>query len=230
VSQTATQSEEADGYTFQSFTSSTSFGMAQDQIPFSPEDWNMVASIQQEPAAIAVKSDSDLETMDDFIQAMNDNPDEYVVGGYGATGFMSYVYNKLQQQAGFEGDWIPIDTTDEVASNLLGDHIDVAIMTPSTALTAVDSGEVRLLAIAAEERVESYPDVPTFTEEGYEMVDVLWRGLGAKTGTPEEVIAKMHEAIMTATETEEWNNFQEENGQLNDDRTPEEMDEALSVE
>ena len=230
VSQSSTQNEEADGYTFQTFTSSTSFGMAQNQIPFGPSDWQMVASIQQEPAAIAVRSESDLENVEDFVEAMQENPNEYVVGGYGSSGFMSFVYHQLMQEAGFESDWIPIDTTDEVASNLLGNHIDVAVMTPSTALSAVNSGDIKLLGIATEDRVDIYPDVPTFTEQGYDIVDVLWRGLGAKEGTPDEIVSQMHEAIMSVTESEEWMNFQEDNGQLNDDRTPEEMDEQLSNE
>ncbi|GGB48240.1 hypothetical protein GCM10011409_27250 [Lentibacillus populi] len=230
ISQTATQTASADGYTFQTMTSSTSFGMAQEQIPFGPEDWSLVYSLQQEPASIAVPADSPLKTMDDFVEAMKNNPDEFIVGGYGSAGFMTYVYYKLQKIADFESKWIPIDTTDKVAASLLGGHIDVAIMTPSTALSSLESGEIRLLAVSSEERTENYPEVPTFKEEGYDITETLWRGLAAKKGTPEEIIDKMHQAIKKVTETEKWLAFQKKRNQENDTTSPDKLDERLKSE
>ncbi|WP_099157036.1 Bug family tripartite tricarboxylate transporter substrate binding protein [Virgibacillus ndiopensis] len=230
ISQTATQTAPADGYTLQSKTSSTSFGMAQGQIPFDPEDWSMVYSLQKEPASIAVLADSPLESIDDFVETMKNDPGKLVVGGYGSAGFMTYVYYQLQKIAGFEGKWIPIDTTDKVAASLLGGHIDVAVMTPSTALSAVQSGEVKLLGVSTEERSENYPDIPTFKEQGYDVVEVLWRGLSVKKGTPKEIVNKLHEAIKSATQTEEWLNFQKKRNQENDTTSPEKLDERLANE
>lgn len=231
ISQTDTQSKEADGYTFQTITSSTTFGMATGQIPFGPEDWKMVSSLQLEPAAIAVLDDSPLEDIDDFVDTMKENPNDLTVGGYQSDGYMRYVYYKLQKSEDFEGKWIPIDTTDEVATNLLGGHIDVAVMTPSTALSAIEDGDIRLLGIASEDQIDTYKGVETFQEQGYDMVEVLYRGLIAKDGTPKEVIDKMHETIKGITENnDEWNKFQESQNQINDNRTPKELDENLKQE
>src|SRR5699024_8624215 len=224
VSQTETQSEPADGYTFQTITSSTSFGMATDQIPFEPEDWSVVGSMQQEPASIAVPSDSPLEDIDDFVEEMKDDPENLVVGGYQSDGYMRYVYYKLQQMGDFEGKWIPVDTTDEVATDLLGGHIDVAIMTPSTALSALEDDDIKLLGVASEEELDTYPDVDTFKDQGYDMVEELYRGIMAKEGTPQNVIDQMHDAMQEAAEDSEWKEFQENQNQEMDDRTPKELD------
>jgi putative tricarboxylic transport membrane protein len=230
VAATVVQGDEADGYTFLSMTGSTSFNVASGQNKVLTKDWPMVASLQKELPAIAVLKDSPLKTVDDLVEAMKNDSSELVVGGYGSAGFMTYVYYKLQQQADFKGTWIPIDTTDEVATGLLGGHIDVAVMTPSTALSSVKNGDVRLLAIAGDERSPNYPDVPTFKEQGYEINEVLWRGLAAKEGTPKEIVDKMHEALMKVSETDEWVKFQEQTNQENDPITPEQVDERFANE
>ena len=230
VSQVATQGAAADGYTFQTFTGSTSFSMASGAIPFGPKDWSVVSSIQREPASIAVLADSELKTIDDLVEALKKDPDSYIIGGYQSASFMRYVYYQLQDQGGFSAKWIPIDTTKEVAAALLGKHIDVAIMTPSTTGTAVKRGDVRLLGIATDERSKTYPDVPTFKEQGYDMVEILWRGLGAKKGTDPAIIKKMADTIREITETDEWQEIQKKYNQENDPVSPEELDKRLLAE
>lgn len=230
VSQVATQGEPADGYTFQTFTGSTSFSMASGAIPFGPDDWSLVSSIQREPASIAVLADSPLQTIDDLVKALKEDPDSYIVGGYQSASFMRYVYYQLQDLTGFTAKWIPIDTTDEVATALLGKHIDVAIMTPSTTGTAVARGDVRLLGIATDGRSPNYPEVPTFREQGIDLVEILWRGLGAKKGTDPIIIKKMADTIAEITATEEWQDIQKKYNQENDPVTPEELDARLAKE
>ncbi len=230
VSQVATQGEPADGYTFQTFTGSTSFSMASGAIPFGPEDWSVVSSIQREAASIAVLADSPLQTIDDLVQALKADPDSYIIGGYQSASFMRYVYYKLQEITGFTAKWIPIDTTDEVATALLGRHIDVAIMTPSTTGGAVARGDVRLLGIATAERSPNYPDVPTFKEQGIDLVEILWRGMGAKKGTDPAIIQKMADTISEITQTAEWQDIQKKYNQENDPVSPAELDERLANE
>ncbi len=55
--------------------------------------------------------------------------------------------------------------------------------------------KVRVLAVAADERVETLPDVPTFKEQGYDIVGGAFRGVAAPKGTPKEIIAKLADAF-----------------------------------
>jgi tripartite-type tricarboxylate transporter receptor subunit TctC len=56
-------------------------------------------------------------------------------------------------------------------------------------------GRFRALAIAAEERMEVLPDVPTFREQGYDIVEGAYRGVAAPPGTPDEVIKILADAF-----------------------------------
>lgn len=231
VSANLVNSKPADGYTFLTLTGSTSFSVASKQNEIINENWPMVSSFQMEPAAIAVHKDSELNSIDDFVNQMKEDPSNLVVGGYGSAGAMTYVYYELQNLAGFEGKWIPIDTTDEVATGLLGKHIDVAFMSPSSAISAIKNGDVKILAVASEERNSFYPEVPTFKEEGYDLVGSVWRGITAKEGTPKEVVEKMNATIMDIMKnSEEWKNFQEQAYQENDYVTADELSERFKQE
>jgi tripartite-type tricarboxylate transporter receptor subunit TctC len=52
-----------------------------------------------------------------------------------------------------------------------------------------------VLAIAAEERVPTLPDVPTFRELGYDIVGGAYRGVAAPKGTPPEIVEKLAQAF-----------------------------------
>jgi len=55
--------------------------------------------------------------------------------------------------------------------------------------------KVRVLAVAADERVETLPDVPTFKELGYNIVGGAFRGVAAPKGTPKEIVDKLADAF-----------------------------------
>jgi len=48
-------------------------------------------------------------------------------------------------------------------------------------------GEVRVLAVAAEKRVSSLPNIPTFRELGYDLVEGAYRGAAVPPNTPDSV-------------------------------------------
>lgn len=197
----------ADGYSILSTTGSMSFSIAKGDIPFKAENFTMVRSFQAEPSSIAVRKDSPFKTLDDFVKYMKQNPNKLKIGGFASGGFHQYVLYRLQQAAGFEATWIPFEGGADAVTNLLGGHIDVAVMTPSSGLSQVQSGDIRLLAISTEKRSPFFPDVPTFKEKGYDVVEMLWRGVMAKQGTPQEIVDRLNRAFDKVVQTEEWKKY-----------------------
>jgi len=83
---------------------------------------------------------------------------------------------------------------------LLGGHVTALTIGLGEVLEQVKAGEMRILGISSEERLEELPDVATWKEQGIDMVFAHWRGvMGPKDMTPEQVeywdaaIAKMVE-------------------------------------
>jgi putative tricarboxylic transport membrane protein len=207
----------ADGYHILVLTGTLTFGIAQGLIPFEIGDLRLLRAMQSEPTSLAVPKDSDLTSVDDFVTYMKENPNGLRVGGHAPAGFHQYVLYQLMEQAGFESGWIPHDASGKVPLALLGDHIDAAFMTPSSGLDQVASGDVKLLGITTEERSEYFPDVPTFKEQGYDIVDSIWRGVAVKAGTPDDVVDAIQAALDTVTASEEWKQFQRDQMQESPD-------------
>lgn len=197
----------ADGYTILSTTSSMSFAMATKDNQHTPDEFIVLPALQSEPSAIAVKGDSRFKTMKQLVEFIRSQPDKISVGGFSSAGFHQYVFYRLQQEAGFKSIWVPFKGGQDAALALLGGHIDVAIMTPSSALSQIKNGDIRLLGISSGERNEYFPDVPTFKEQGYNVEASIWRGIMVKAGTPQPIIDTLTSALDKMKSTKEWQEF-----------------------
>jgi putative tricarboxylic transport membrane protein len=204
VAMAALANQPADGYTILSTTSSMSFTMATGRVPFEPANFTVLPAIEAEPSAVAVRTDSRFKTLKEVMDHLHDNPNSLTVGGFSSAGFHQFVFFRLQQEGKFKSVWVPFKGGQEAGLALLGGHIDVAIMTPSSATAQIRNGDIRLLGISSERRTEYFPDVPTFKEQGYNVVEAIWRGVMVKAETPRTVVDALVAAIETVKQTQEW--------------------------
>jgi tripartite-type tricarboxylate transporter receptor subunit TctC len=190
-----------------------SFAMAIGDIKYGPDDFIVLPALQAEPSAVAVRRDSRFKTMKEFMDFIRAQPDKLSVGGFSSAGFHQYVFYRLQQVGGFKSIWIPFKGGQDAAVALLGGHIDVSVMTPSSALAQVKNGDIRLLGISAAERSEYFPDVPTFREQGYDVVEAIWRSVMVRAGTPKETVDSLMAGIDKMKATPQWQDFSKLNMQ-----------------
>ena len=59
----------------------------------------------------------------------------------------------------------------------------------------VRAGSVRALGVSSAERHPAFPEVPTFREQGVDLVSSSWFGLSAPAGTPEAVVSRLNAAL-----------------------------------
>ena len=220
----------ADGYTILSTTSSMSFTMAMDRIPYALDRFTVLPALQAEPSAVAVRADSRFKSLGALVADLREHPDHLTVGGFSSGGFHQYVFYRLQQEGHFTADWIPFKGGQEAGLALLGGHIDVAVITPSSALAQVQNGDIRLLGISSADRNEYFPGVPTFREQGFDIVETIWRGVMVKAGTPQPVIDALTAAIEKVKQTPEWKAFSRLNVQSDVDITLDQMQKLVAGE
>lgn len=66
-------------------------------------------------------------------------------------------------------------------------HVDAVTCSAAEAASNIASGELKVLAVANTERLEAYPDVPTFQEVGVDLTIVALRGLCVNKDPPDDV-------------------------------------------
>lgn len=203
----------ADGYTLVTATGSTSFLMADSKSPYAPDDFLFFRGLQTEPSSMAVRADSPYKSMKELVAALKATPEKVSVGGFAAAGFHQFVYYRLQQEAGFKGVWIPFNGGNQAVLALMGGHVQAAGITPSSALAQIQQRELRLLGISSANRDPNFPDVPTYREQGYDVVEDIWRGLMVRQGTPPQVLARLNAALDRMEASPEWKTFMMDNKQ-----------------
>ncbi|MDM0022202.1 Bug family tripartite tricarboxylate transporter substrate binding protein [Variovorax saccharolyticus] len=87
----------------------------------------------------------------------------------------------------------------ELITGVMAGDVHAYFGAPSTVLSHVSSGKLRLLATNGSSRLPGHPNVPTFGEAGFPDMQYLnWVGLAAPSKTPPEVLAKLSAEILKA--------------------------------
>jgi tripartite-type tricarboxylate transporter receptor subunit TctC len=75
---------------------------------------------------------------------------------------------------------------------LIAGHLPLQFATVAQALPQYKAGQLRAIGISSETRYASVPDIPTFREQGVDLVTTEWYGLLAPAGTPRPIIDKLN--------------------------------------
>ncbi|WP_245243342.1 tripartite tricarboxylate transporter substrate-binding protein [Pararhodobacter sp. SW119] len=178
-----------------------------------------IAGVLGDYGALVVAQDSEIHTFQDFLDAYAANPDAVATGGGSVPGGMDHlVVSLILEAAGVNAEdvqYIPYDAGGTAMAGLLSGEV-VALSTGfSEAVDMAAAGEVRILGLTALERLEEFPDVPTFAEQGAEMEFVNWRGFFAAPGLPEEEADAFVATLKAMMETPEWEAVRARNGWTN---------------
>jgi len=137
-------------------------------------------------AVLYAATNSPYHTVADVIQA-GKNAAESVSFAHAGNGSLSHLaLALLEKQTGARFVAIPYKGAGVAIRDLGGATVPLLFTHVSTARGMVEAGRVRPLAVAAEARLASLPDVPTFSEAGVpDFIVKLWVGLMAPAGTPQ---------------------------------------------
>ena len=111
----------------------------------------------------------------------------------------------LESAYGIKHTYVPFKGGGTVAKNLIGNHIDSTVNNPSEQLGFYEAGKSRPLAAFTPERLEAFPDVPTFKELGHDLVYYMQRSVvGAARACPAEAQAFYEGVFQKVHESDEW--------------------------
>ncbi|MGJ9403731.1 tripartite tricarboxylate transporter substrate binding protein [Arthrobacter sp. KK5.5] len=167
--------------------------MLRDDAGYQTEDLKQVYIFQSTPNALLVPADSDIETLDDFIAAAKEKPGAMSVGGSGDFTANHIGTLMLNDMADVDVTYTPFSGTGTAVPALLGGHVD-ALMSYTPQISQLGD-QVRAIAVATEERMPGLPDVPTFAEQGHDLVDGAYRGVSVPQDTPDDVVQVLADAF-----------------------------------
>lgn len=168
-------------------------------VPYDNTKFSGVCMVMSNPVGMQVHPDSPYNSVDDLISDAKSGKKLVAVGP--APGSMPHITQAAIASAyGVEFIYLPAGGGGKAAAAVMSGEATFAA--DQYAMEVVHG--VKTLAIAADERMEGLPDVPTFKELDQDVVVQIWLGLFAPAGTPEDVLEKLSDACGKATEDEEY--------------------------
>jgi tripartite-type tricarboxylate transporter receptor subunit TctC len=183
-----------DGHTVLAITPTHLFAIARRQGPLAIEDLVPVARATDDPIVVTVRSTSDIADLEALFALGRERPIKW---GTTQIGGIDHVAGAvLAREAGTELSVVPFAGGGEIVTNLMGRSIDAAGLNLTEALDQIERGQFRALAVLAEERMETIPDVPTAKELGYDVSFSTVRGYVVLRGTPEPRVQALEQALL----------------------------------
>jgi tripartite-type tricarboxylate transporter receptor subunit TctC len=170
---------------------------------YQPTNWNpirdftCIIGLSGYTIGIVVRADAPWRTLEELIDAAKKEPDKYnyATSGIGGTGQLTMI--EVEQTTGAKFTHVPYKGTAEWTQALLASEVHF-ICDGAQWAPFVDSGEFRILAMATEQRIPEYKDVPTLVERGINVVGQSPYGLVGPKDLPANIVEAVHLAFKDA--------------------------------
>jgi tripartite-type tricarboxylate transporter receptor subunit TctC len=175
-------------------------------VPYDPEaDLVPIVGLYRASFFIAVKSDGPYQSIRELIAGAKANPGKL---SYGTpyVGSPSHLGSAVfEHETGTQMIHVPFKDTLQIFTSIANGNVTWAGATAASTTPMVKAGRVKLIAVAAKNRLASHPDVPTVEEAGgpKDFVVEAWLALLAPRGTPQEVVRRIHADTQKAIATPE---------------------------
>jgi tripartite-type tricarboxylate transporter receptor subunit TctC len=123
------------------------------------------------------------------------NPGKINYGNQGKGNTGDLLGALLMLKGGFRMTQIPYRGSAPAINDLLAGNIDVMSDYMLANKQNIDTGKIKLLAIASRERLKDHPNVATIAETLPGVYADTWMGVAAPPGTPKEIVGKVSTAI-----------------------------------
>jgi len=196
----ATQAAASDGYTLgaSSVPAMVSYSIERNT-RYRIEDFTYIANVVDDPGGLFVAANSPLRNLEDLLAAARARPGIITYGSTGVGSDDHFLVIALEEAAGIKPmNHVPFNGTAPMTTALLGGHLEVGAFNMSEGLALMRDGKIRVLGQAAATRWSAAPDVPTFREQGLNVISGATRGIVAPPNLPTDIRQKLEAAFRAA--------------------------------
>ena len=177
-------------------------------LPYTTKSYTPIIQVLTNDWLLGVKTDSPLQTIQEFIEYAKQHTGEVTVGTAGDYTWPHIALLDISKATGLKFRHVPFAGSGPSVVSLLGGHINAAIMKPIDISSQIEAGKARFIASAELKRSQYYPDVPTVKELGFPVAGSFYNEMFvAPKGTPEDIIKILHDMFKKAIETDDYKAF-----------------------
>lgn len=194
-------------------------------LKFDPiKDFQPITALISFNNILIVPEASPAKTAAELVAFAKSKPDglTYASQGVGAGGHLLGVI--LAKQTGIKLIHVPYRGVAPAVTDMVAGRVDMMFSSYLTSSPHIESGKLRMLAIAGARRHAQIPDVPTMAEAGFPGVEMeQWFGLFAPAGTPDPIVRRLNREFVAVLQSDEVNKTLLPQGSIIIPGTPEDL-------
>ena len=201
IGATAVAQAPADGYML--FVNASSFlinAQLMSKLPYDPQkDFVPVTLAASNPHVLVIFPGLGIANLRDFISVAKAKGKSmsYASFGNGSSGHLAF--ELFKKSYGFDMVHVPYKGVPQAMTDVMGGQVQAMLTDLLAAVPQVKSGKLVGLAVAADKRSPTLPDLPTFEEaSGTKFVSRSWFGILVRSGTPPEIVKMLNTEISKA--------------------------------
>jgi tripartite-type tricarboxylate transporter receptor subunit TctC len=164
-----------------------------------PSALEPIAQVTTLPFLMVVPSDQPWQDINSLISYAKQHPGQLKFGHAGIGSPAHILGETFAKTANISLEQVPFHGGNDITISLLGSHIQIGFVPPLTVKEQIKAGTLRALATTGEQRLTD-PDlaqIPTFKEQGFDIVLTNWYGVVAPKELPPEIKTKLEEGFKT---------------------------------
>ncbi|OWW18748.1 hypothetical protein AYR66_04075 [Noviherbaspirillum denitrificans] len=194
-------------------------------------DFAPITNVARTPNVLTVGSKMTAADFKQFMAQVKANPGKLSYATSGTCSILHMVGEQFKISTGTFILHIPYRGSGPALNDLLGGQVDMMFDNLPSSMPHIKGGKLRALAIAWPQRLSEMPGVPTFAELGLKQVnDPAWYGFVAPPKTPDDIIARLHQATVKVLNMPEVRDRLAQNGAQAVGNTPAEYAAEIRAE
>ena len=195
------------------------------------KDLTAVAHVAYTPVVIVTQANSKFKTLNDVVTAARAAPDTVTYGSPGNGTTIHLAGEIFKGAANIKMRHVPYKGSNAAMMDVLAGNVDLMVSSLPSAMSQIQGGKLRPLAVTSARRSSSLPDVPTVAELGYKGFDVsTWYGLFMPAGTPKQVVTTVNAEVNKLLATPEMKAAIVAQGAEPQSMTPEQFETLLKTD
>jgi putative tricarboxylic transport membrane protein len=189
-------------------------------VPFNWKDLTPVAMLALDNFVLWVPADTAYKAPRDYLDTVKKaGPNKFKMGGTGSKQEDQIITVAIEKAMGVKFTYVPFKGGGEVATQLVGKHIDSTVTNPIEAVAQWRAGRLRPLCVFDGQRMPyknkvtetmAWGDIPTCKESGIPMEYLMLRGIFMPAGVSADVVSFYVELFKKVRGTPEWNKLMED--------------------
>ena len=183
-------------------------------VKYTIKDFTPIGLIATQPMVLVASQKSGIRDVDQFISQTTKNPGKYSYGSSGVGTALHLAGEMIKDQGRLFMVHIPYRGVGPLATDLVGDNIDLGVFVLSSGLPHIRSGRVVALGTTEAKRSARTPDIPALAEHPkLKGLDInIWFALAGPANLPEPVVATLKKALDESLQSPELRRKLEEAG------------------